>query len=88
MTVHSALFNGSQGRPIGKGRYSYQTPASLVGMVCTAQTGSFARPLRLGSQRVRSPWSVVSGVHEPRQTRALVYNTLPPGIRLDTVDWA
>ena len=25
--------NGSHRRPIGKGRYSYQTPASLVGMV-------------------------------------------------------
>ena len=33
MTVHSPLLNSSHRRPIGKGRYSYQTPASLVGMV-------------------------------------------------------
>ena len=31
MTVHSPLLNG--GERLGKGRYSYQTHASLVGMV-------------------------------------------------------
>ena len=40
MTVHLPLLKGSQGRPIGKGWYSYQTPASLVGMVYTCDKGS------------------------------------------------
>ena len=40
MTVHSLLLKGSQGRPIDKGRFSYQTPASLMGMVYTCDKGS------------------------------------------------
>ena len=34
------LLNGSHRRPVGKGRYSYQTPASLVGMTALFMDGS------------------------------------------------
>ena len=37
MTVHSPLLNDV---PVGKGRYSYQTYASLVGMVYCAATST------------------------------------------------
>ena len=53
MTVHSPLLKDV---PVGEGRYSYQTHASLVGKVYWAIQAGLLTPLTFARHRL-SPWA-------------------------------